>query len=66
MAFEEEDENQTKTGNEVTTVKSPLKSSTALTTASDNPFADYADAALSNSINGTLLIFSKGDWLAGK
>jgi hypothetical protein len=66
MAFEDEDENETKTGNEVTTVKSNLKSSTALTPASDNPFADYADAALSNNINGTLLIFSKGDWICGR
>jgi hypothetical protein len=33
---------------------------------SDNPFADYADAAQSTSIVGKLLKFSKGDWLAGK
>jgi hypothetical protein len=33
---------------------------------SDNPFADYADAAQSTSIVGKLLKFSKGDWFAGK
>jgi hypothetical protein len=65
MSFDDEDENkpnETRTGKEVSTVKH----SNAPTTASDNPFADYADAAMSNTLNGTLLIFAKGDYLAGK
>jgi hypothetical protein len=48
--------------------KQVMKNSTALTPlgADDNPFADYANAALAGNITGTLLKFTKGDWLAGK
>jgi hypothetical protein len=41
-------------------------SSAALTPVGSNPFLDHADAELASSINGKLLLFNKGDWVAGK
>jgi hypothetical protein len=44
-----------------------IMNNSALTpVGADNPFAEYANAALTGNITGTLLKFSKGDWLAGK
>lgn len=47
--------------NEVTT-----RQSTAVATAGDDPYAEVARELSQRSIVGTLLKFSKGDWLAGE
>jgi hypothetical protein len=62
------DDTETKTRHEVTTMKikdALTSSAAALTPAEDDPFETYADAALANDIVGTVLKFSKGDYLAG-
>jgi hypothetical protein len=46
-----------------TLIKTP---STVVTPAGDNPFTAYANAALAHNLTGTLLKFTKGDYLAGQ
>ena len=40
--------------------------STAVAPVGDNPYTAYANAALAHNVTGTLLKFSKGDFLAGQ
>ncbi len=47
-------------------IKEALTSSTSVAVAADDPFETYAAAALACDITGTLLKFSKGDWLADR
>lgn len=42
------------------------RNTTAVSSQTGNPFAEYADSVLQRTITGKLLKFSKGDWSAGQ